>query len=241
MTAGDFRIRQSNKAEREGATRLAADGHVRLRGVFGEADAAALHRHLDSELAWSRVLNQDDKVWDLGPESIEAMKGGNDTPLIEAINRGARDGFQYLYDSVRVSDDPLERKGRGLVLDRLIDALNAQANLEFLRRITGEPGIVRVDGQATRYLAGHFLTSHDDAVEGKGRVAAYVINLTPHWRTEWGGLLLFHDQEGDVTKGLRPCFNAMHLFKVPQVHSVSQVTAFAGAPRLSVTGWLRRW
>jgi SM-20-related protein len=241
MTAFTFQIRQSAKAEHSAAAHYAANGHVRLHAAFAEREAAALHRHLDTELKWSRVVNQGEKTWDLGPASIEAMAGGQDAPLIDAVNRGAREGFQYIYDSVRVSDDSQERRDRGLLVDSLIEALNAQVNLERLRRITGAPDIVRVDGQATRYLPGHFLTGHDDDVEGKGRVAAYVVNLTPRWRTEWGGLLLFHDQNGDVIRGLRPGFNAINLFSVPQVHSVSQVTAFAGAPRLSVTGWLRRW
>jgi len=96
-----------------------------------------------------------------------------------------------------------------------------------------------VDGQATQYLPGHFLTSHDDAVAGKNRVAAYVLSLTPGWRIEWGGLLQFHDGDGDVGLALAPRFNAMHLLRVPQVHSVSFVAPYAGTPRVSVTGWLR--
>ena len=97
-----------------------------------------------------------------------------------------------------------------------------------------------VDGQATRFLPGHFLTGHDDNDFNLGRVAAYVVGLTPHWRTEWGGLLQFHAEDGDVERGLAPKFNTMNVFTVPRLHSVSQVTEFAGAPRLSVTGWLRR-
>jgi SM-20-related protein len=185
------------------------------------------------------VVNRGAKVWDLGPESIAQMADGKDSPLIAAVNAGARDGFQFLFDSVRVSEAPEERQARGLLLDRLLDALNSEHNLAILRRVTGLEAIRRVDGQATRYLPGHFLTGHDDGIEGKDRLAAYVINLTLRWRTEWGGLLLFHDANGDVTQGLLPCFNAIHLFRVPQLHSVSQVTAFAGAARLSITGWLR--
>ena len=112
--------------------------------------------------------------------------------------------------------------------------------LALLRRIIGDDSIARVDGQATRYLGGHFLTAHDDNVTGKNRVAAYVLSLTPAWRTEWGGLLQFHDNAGDVSGAFAPCFNALHLFRVPQLHSVTYVTPFAGAPRYSVTGWLRR-
>ena len=36
-----------------------------------------------------------------------------------------------------------------------------------------------------------------------------------------------------------PTFNALNLFAVPQLHSVSFVPPFAGALRFSVTGWLR--
>lgn len=97
-----------------------------------------------------------------------------------------------------------------------------------------------VDGQATRYLPGHFLTGHDDDVAGKGRIAAYVLNLTPAWRTEWGGLLQFHDPAGDVLRGLLPRFNTLNLFTVPQLHSVSLVAPFAASPRYAVTGWIRR-
>ena len=63
--------------------------------------------------------------------------------------------------------------------------------------------------------------------------------MTPHWRAEWGGLLLFHDDSGDTRRGLVPRFNCLNLFAVPQSHSVSQVATYAGATRLSVTGWLR--
>jgi SM-20-related protein len=50
---------------------------------------------------------------------------------------------------------------------------------------------------------------------------------------------MFIDARGHVTQGLTPAFNALNLFKTPQLHSVSAVAPFAGANRLSVTGWLR--
>ena len=220
------------------AMAFAENGHVRIETVFSPGAAASLYRHLSGELAWSRVFNQGEKTWDLGPESITALAGA-DAPLLEAVHRSARDGFQFLFDSFRVSDHPGERAGRALLVDQLIDALNGQAWINVLRRVTGFASIAMVDGQATRYLPGHFLTGHDDDVTGKNRLAAYVINLTPNWRTEWGGLLQFHDAADDVRFAYRPCFNAIHLFRVPQLHSVSYVAPFAPEPRFSITGWLR--
>jgi SM-20-related protein len=223
----------------QAAARFARDGHVRLAPALSEAAAAALHRHLDGELEWWRTVNKGDKVWDLGPQSLAAMADGGDAPLIAAVHAGTRDGFQFLYDSVRVSDDPPARAERDWPVDRLADAFNGADWLDVFRQVTGKAAIVRADGQATRYLPGHFLTGHDDGVEGKHRLVAYVLSLTPRWRIEWGGLLQFHDQDGDVGRALAPRFNAIHLFAVPQVHSVSLVAPFAAAPRYSVTGWLK--
>ena len=59
------------------------------------------------------------------------------------------------------------------------------------------------------------------------------------WRAEWGGLLLFKDDAGEVVEAFTPGFNVLNVFRVPQAHAVSMVTPFAGAPRLSITGWWR--
>lgn len=125
-------------------------------------------------------------------------------------------------------------------MDRLLEAMNTAPALEMWRELTGDPDVGLVDGQATRYLPGHFLTRHDDDVEGKNRVAAYVLNLSPEWASEWGGLLQFHDAAGEVTGAMVPGFNVLNLFRVPQSHSVSIVAPFAPAPRYSITGWIRR-
>lgn len=234
-----FAIDLDDNAIRGAARAFARDGFVQVRPILAEADAAALHHHLAHELEWWRVVNQGERTWDIGPESLVEMSREGGGQLLELVHRRARDGFQFLFDAVRVSDHPAERRGRGWTIDALIDALNAPYSLQMLSRLIGQPSARMVDGQATRYLPGHFLTGHDDAIEGKGRLAAYVLNLTPEWRTEWGGMLLFHDDQGNVTRGVRPAFNALNLFRVPQRHSVSLVTPFAGAARYAVTGWIR--
>ena len=89
-------------------------------------------------------------------------------------------------------------------------------------------------------LRSHRAVEHDDAVAEKQRVAAYVLGLTAEWRTEWGGLLMFHDSRGDVERALIPRFNTLTMFRVPKVHSVSAVAAAAARPRCSITGWLRK-
>ena len=240
MNDVDLRITLTPTRQADAAASFARSGIIRIGELFANEAATALHHHLDSEVTWSRTVSQGQNAWDLGPEVMARMDAGKEPELLASIHQTARDGFQFLFDSMLVSDDPAQRKTRGLLLDRVIDALNHPASLGIFRAITGEPGIRLVNGQATRYLPGHFLTSHDDGIDGEDRVAAYIINLTQGWRTDWGGLLQFHNAGGDIPLALKPGFNTIHLFRVPQMHSVSYVAPFAALPRYAITGWLRR-
>ncbi len=65
-----------------------------------------------------------------------------------------------------------------------------------------------------------------------------MLGLTPQWRMEWGGLLMFHEPGRIDFAGLCPQFNTFDLFVVPRYHSVSSVSPAAPRRRFSITGWL---
>jgi Rps23 Pro-64 3,4-dihydroxylase Tpa1-like proline 4-hydroxylase len=50
---------------------------------------------------------------------------------------------------------------------------------------------------------------------------------------------MFYDDDDDVIAGLRPRFNTLNLFAVPQRHNVTYVVPSAPARRLAITGWFR--
>lgn len=145
------------------------------------------------------------------------------------ILENARDGFQLAYDVLNVSKKTSTVLTSDPVLVELHAFLNGPDYIGLLHDITG----------ATRYKPGHFCEMHDDKADDGERLITYVLNLTPRWRVDWGGLLLFIDPRGHVSNGLTPAFNAINLFRTPQPHSVSAVAPFAGTNSLSVTGWLR--
>jgi SM-20-related protein len=235
----DFHPASSPTQIADAARILERDGRARMPDFLQRKAAEALHAFLQAA-PWWRTFNQGERTWDLGPESIAVLTPEQAKQLDHAIHQGARKGFQYVYETVRVSEQPSERSGRGFPVDRLLEAMNSAPAMALWRELTGDPEVALVDGQATRYLPGHFLTRHDDDVEGKNRVAAYVLNLSPGWEPEWGGLLQFHDAAGEVTGAMVPGFNVLNLFRVPQSHSVSIVAPFAPTPRYSITGWIRR-
>jgi len=52
--------------------------------------------------------------------------------------------------------------------------------------------------------------------------------------------LLMQEAEGHGAAAIIPGFNRLNLFRVPQVHSVSEVSQASPFRRYALTGWLRR-
>lgn len=221
------------------AERFRTSGRIHIPNFLAEEGAEAFFHSLKNRGDWSLVINQDDTSFDLDRSAQAALTAEQRAALDQAVFASARYGFQYRYESIRVPDAEPDRAALDCPLARFASFLSSTEVVGLLRQITGEPEIDFADAQATAYGPGHFLTAHDDEVAGKRRYAAYVFSLTPRWRIDWGGLLLFHGADGHVVQGLMPSFNALNLFAVPQPHSVSMVTPFAANRRYSVTGWLR--
>ncbi|BBF68434.1 2OG-Fe(II) oxygenase [Sphingomonas bisphenolicum] len=215
------------------------NGHVRIDPFLTDAAAYALIGHLAARKEdWRIVLNSGEKVFEIDHTAAAAMNVAQHTALDNAVQEAARHGFQFRYSAIRVPDAAEARVRSAHLLDSFVAFLSSPATLDLIRFITGQDAIAFADGQATRYCGGDFLTAHDDDVAGKNRHAAYVLGLTEQWRAEWGGLLLFHHDDGGLSC-TTPAFNTLDLFRVPQLHSVSYVAPSAGASRTSVTGWFR--
>lgn len=215
---------------------FARRGRVEIEGLLAGGQAEALRDHLRARTDWTLVMNAGDKVYELTREAHGALEPGQRADLDRLIVAAARDGFQYRYETIRVPDGG--NAGADDPAARFVAFLSSPAVLERLNHVMGAEADF-ADGQATRYAEGHFLTRHDDDVEGKRRRAAYVFSLAPAWRAEWGGLLMFHGDDGNIEEAFAPQMGALRLFAVPQPHSVSYVTPFAPEARLSITGWLR--
>lgn len=214
-------------------------GRAHIREFLAGNGAERLHAHLRARQDWRLVINQQDKLFELDRAAQAALTPERREQLDLAIATSARHGFQFCFETVRVPDAEAERAADGNLLAQFARFMSSAPVLAFLGTVTDRSDIAFADAQATAYGPRHFLTAHDDDVAGKHRAAAYVMNLTPEWRVDWGGLLMFHGRDGHVEEALTPCFNALNLFAVPQPHSVSYVTPFVPNRRYAVTGWLR--
>jgi SM-20-related protein len=214
------------------AQAFAQKGRVHIANVLTDASAQRLFYALEQETPWGLMFNEGDKVRVFDTISEEAHQQA----AIAAWQRAHSD-YQYFH---RYHHLVLKR---GSVvspdhyLGKLVAFLTSPRFLAFTREVTGFDAIASVTGSATLYKPLDFCTTHDDRDPGGKRLAAYVLNMTPKWRPDWGGALQFFDGDDRIEEGYLPTFNALNLFRVPRRHAISQVAMYGGL-RYSVSGWL---
>lgn len=214
------------------------NGHVRIPHILN-AGAPELYRHLDAEANWMQLINKPGGgAHEIPRDEWRKPRMPEKARISREMYENACDGFQYCYSALRVPGK--DETCMDPVLTQISRLLSEPAVKGMLSAITGISDPVFTDGQVTSYGPGDFLTGHDDDLEGSGRAAAFVLGLTPQWRLEWGGLLMFHELGEVPFCGLVPQFNTLDLFTVPRYHSVSLVSPAAPRQRYSITGWLSR-
>ncbi|NNC98961.1 MAG: 2OG-Fe(II) oxygenase [Gammaproteobacteria bacterium] len=220
------------------AGRFRKSGRIHIPDFLEPCSAKKIHATLSNQDQWNLTWNNNGKHVDMDYTGVMNWTEPQKQQLTEIVYTQAAEGFQYYYAAIPIYDIYQARLLPGHFFNRIYEFFNSEELINFVREITGLERIKFADMQATRFSAGHFLTEHDDQVHGKNRLAAYVLNLTPNWRADWGGALVFPDTEG-FSEVLFPKFNALNIFSVPQKHLVSVVSPFTHRRRYSITGWFR--
>ncbi len=219
------------------ARAFTARRRLRIPDILEAASAGAVAAVLEHETRWKTTVAAGGDFFEL-PLDGERAEDPSKQAWLDAVRvDGAATRMQYVFDTRRLGPDH-EADGSDAA-DAVLEFLNGEAFLGFVRAVTGDDRIDFLDGQASRYRPGHVLTTHSDLSAGKNRLYAYVLNLTREWRADWGGTLVFHGPDSHIAEGFVPTFNALNLFEVPMSHAVTQVASFAMGPRLSITGWIR--
>ncbi|MGB9428802.1 MAG: 2OG-Fe(II) oxygenase family protein [Gammaproteobacteria bacterium] len=210
---------------------------IQIHNVLLPEVAERLYQCLEHEVPWGVAYIDGEQSTLLEARKTEAFTQADWMNLNTKVQTRAADKFQFIYNSYMMITAYKEKRDPGLALHQMVEFINAPPFLELMRSVTGLPGIMKADAQATRYICGHFLKKHNDVVDKQYREVAYVLNLTKEWQADWGGLLQFMDDDGRVTETFMPTFNSLTLFQVPMWHHVSYVSSFAAHGRYAITGW----
>jgi Rps23 Pro-64 3,4-dihydroxylase Tpa1-like proline 4-hydroxylase len=224
------------------ASRFTRVGRVQIKDFLIEESARAILQILAWETPWGLAWQAGkDGPHGLRRQEVAALTPADKHLVNEKITAGMRGrAYAFTYAQYRIVDAYLERWSEHQGLDYLLEHINSDSMVDLVRGVTGIPELKKADAQATLFGPMHFLGMHDDSHVADASGIAYVMNFCGEdWRPDWGGYLLFYDEDGDVVAGFRPRFNALNLFRVPQKHSVSYVPPFAPVARFAITGWFR--
>jgi SM-20-related protein len=217
---------------------------VQIDDYLQPAAAGRLRGCLQHEVPWTLALRDRDGARTIDHATYAAMDAPACERLFADVARSGRDGddaeagFRFAYDSYMMVTAYKEGRDPELLLHRVLELFNSPDYIGFMRALTGDARVRRVNAQATRYRPGQFLREHTDIDTREGRLYAYVLNLSRDWRADWGGLLQFIGADGRVSRTFLPRWNTLSLFAVPAGHAVSLVAPWALEDRLAVTGWL---
>ena len=222
------------------AEEFAKARRIQIRDILELEAAERLYQCLTKETPWLTAYRDGGQDHMIPEERLRAMAPQEVQALQQKVWQQARDEFEFMYSSYPLMDERLKAENPDLFLYKWIDYINSEEVLAFIRKVTGQRGLIRADGQGTWYRKGQFLTLHNDYdPSDEGKRVAYVLNFSRDWRPDWGGFLQFYDDDFNIEAGFMPRFNAFAMFETPQNHSVTYVTPFCGNRRLAITGWFR--
>ena len=219
------------------AEEFSRNRRIQIRDLFVPEAAESLHQCLATEVPWGLAYIDGEEYTLLAADTIKGYTRADWAKLNERVQMRNGDKFQFLYNSYMMITAYKEKRAPGSLLHGMVEWINSPEFIQLLRSVSAVGNIMGADAQATRYVPGHFLKKHSDQVTGQYREVAYVINLTKGWQADWGGLLHFMDEGGQVTETYMPTFNSLTLFRVPMWHHVSYVSPLATGARYAITGW----
>lgn len=221
------------------AVKFARIHRIQIHDVLIPEAAERLYTCLTCEVPWGIAFTDGTKPQLLRADEIATF---DQSAWLGIINKAqslsmGKHKLRFAYNSYMMVEAHHDGRDPGLILHHVLEFLNSEEFLNLMHRVTQCTDVRLVMAQATRYMPGHFLTKHNDFVDKEYRRVAYVLNMTKNWRADWGGLLQFTDEQGNVTDTFMPTFNSLTLFEVPMWHHVSYVAPFATHGRYAITGW----
>ena len=210
---------------------------INIKNAFDVDVAQKVLLALENDIPWQLAYMEKGVASLLSAQQLAGMTEDQLQVVYRKITQLGAQGFQFCYYHYSVSHRNFEICPSHSYINTFRECLSSDEFFEFARSVTGIEEIKNIEIQTARYTGGNYLMMHNDSQKPERRVA-FVLNLTRQWQIDWGGLLHFINQQGQVVETFVPAFNSLTFFTVPMLHKVSYVMPFVKESRYTVTGWL---
>lgn len=140
---------------------------------------------------WQRTYLCDGKLYDL-PRTSEGGSRAQQAILDQLLTEKPAGNYCYRYSKIE-PDNPTDRE-LSSALNTVRSLLACQETIGAIEKIAGATGLSASGIKASHFKPGDFLTTHTD---GK-REVAFVLGLSKNWNVDWGGNLLFTQEDGSI-------------------------------------------
>ena len=156
--------------------------------------------------------------------------------LMQRLFLQAREGFQYLRFECPTDEIPDAKDPKALTDADVFFKSNDFR--DFLRAVSGEKdGEPR--GLHARWLNREkFMADSALAANRPDCKLYFSMDVTRTWRPNWGGQLMFLDDDGEIEEAWAPAFNRLNIYSGSARHFINYVAPYEGGLALSICGRL---
>ena len=209
---------------------------VQVKNALDEKSADALSETIEKMAIWRWVFLDRNSEWVMSSEQVNQMTERRRKELMQRLFLQAREGFQYLRFECPTDEIPDAKDPKALTDADVFFKSNDFR--DFLRAVSGEKdGEPR--GLHARWLNREkFMADSALATDRPDCKLYFSMDVTRTWRPNWGGQLMFLDDDGEIEEAWAPAFNRLNIYSASARHFINYVAPYEGGLALSICGRL---
>ena len=214
-------------------------GRVRIPHFLHPDMAQLLLQCLTTDLSWGISYNDGPNARHIPRDQIDDIPDVERNQLMAQIIERARRQVQYAYAEAPLAQTYRPEQDDKHAAHRALEFFNSNVMMQLISDITMMEGGLISYAMASSFQPSHFFTLHNDRDPEGARRFGFFLDMTSVWRPDWGGVITFFDDEGQITESFNPLFNSFLLYDIKEHYSVSVVAPYANGARFSLNGWYR--
>lgn len=213
---------------------------VKARRDYRDFQWARIDDFVDKVFAERIIQNMVRNVAFKNVFAISGEKISMTDPQLNELEQGKRQIlFKQIHAEVHNVESPAflfaehnisDRKSQNEIgaINDIAEVLADQTSLEMFQDITGKRNLSELTCKVTRFSQGQFATKTtlSDFHICKRPELGFILDLTPEWETDWGGLLHLHSDDDLPTQTFTPKFNNFIIFDAKFPLSISYLAPF---------------
>lgn len=215
-----------------------AEGRVQIRDFLEAASADEMYASIHENVIWDWAYFEGTERKTLNGRGMKEMIARRQSELMHKIYLQARTDYQQLLFECRLDEDASVQSTKDPAkVSTIAEFLLSDEFGAAMNAVTGSKDAKGIDDiHATWTNRDHFRNDTGTAPDKPESGAMFMLDLAKDWRANWGGAMMFPNDDGGIDECWVPSFNSLSIIAAPARHAITYVTSYSEGFRLSVWG-----